>query len=62
MRHSPQWYMALGRALGHPGFVTWGEVADAEAELAGQSATESENARRGPSPTLVVIDETAEWR
>lgn len=46
MRHSPQWYMALGRALGHPGFVTWGEVADAEAELAGQSATESENLRR----------------
>lgn len=44
MRHSPQWYMALGRALGHPGFVTWGEVA--EAELAGQSATESENLRR----------------
>jgi len=34
MKHSAQWYAALGRSLGHSGFVTLAEVEQAEAEAA----------------------------
>jgi hypothetical protein len=38
MKHSPQWYMALGRSLGHPDYVTLAEIQDAERELAEEGA------------------------